>query len=326
MYSAVLRNLRQLHPRHHLWFQQLLTVNWSNETKGIALGLIAVILFSFTLPLSHYVTQSLDPWFVGMGRTAFGGLLAALILWKRRVPFPSRKQVKWLLLSSLGITLGFPVCISLAMSLTESSRGIIVVGILPLVTAVIGSILAKEKMPRAFWGFSLLGAALVFAFTASQQSSGPQWADLLLIMAMLSAGFGYATGGKLSKELPGWQVISWTLVLVMPLFWIPTALLFPAQPLEIEMGVWIAFAYLTIVSQLLGFFLWNSAMALGGIAAVSQTQLLQIFFSLLVADVLFGEELNGLTWVFAVLIIAVVALGNKTVRVMQQKKAARQAA
>ncbi|WP_438862852.1 DMT family transporter [Neptunicella sp.] len=307
------------------WYQTFLaqpyrkiSYAWSAQTKGLVLGMVAVMLFSFTLPLSHYVTQRLDPWFVGMGRTAFGGVLAAAILWKKRVSIPTRQQIKWLLLSSLGITLGFPICISLAMSLTESSRGIIVIGVLPLATAVIGAILAKERMPKSFWLFALVGALLVFVFTASQQSSGPQWADFLLLMAVLSAGFGYATGGKLSKEMPGWQVISWTLVLVMPLFWLPTAILFPAESSQIEWGIWIAFAYLVIISQLLGFFLWNSAMALGGIALVSQTQLLQIFFSLLIADMLFGEHLNGWTWLFAILIIAVVALGNKSVRLARQ--------
>lgn len=310
MNIQVLKQLGQLSVLTHPVFNK----TWSNESKGVALGILAVILFSFTLPLSHYVTQSLDPWFVGLGRTAFAGMFAALILWKKHVPLPSRRQIKWLLLSGLGVTFGFPVCISLAMSLTESSRGIIVVGILPLATAVIGSVLAKEKMPKAFWIFSVLGALLVFGFTALQQTSGPQWADLLLVIAVLTAGFGYATGGKLSKEMPGWQVISWTLVLVMPLFWLPTALLFPASPLEIETGVWIAFIYLTLVSQLFGFFLWNTAMALGGIAAVSQTQLLQIFFSLLIADILFGEHLSSAVWLFAVLIIVVVALGNKTAR------------
>ncbi|KXI27577.1 DMT family transporter [Paraglaciecola hydrolytica] len=313
----------------HNWYQSFLiptfqhfqqfSQGWSEQTKGLVLGVLAVMLFSFTLPLSHYVTQSLDPWFVGMGRTAFGGVLAAAILWKKQAPLPNRQQIKWLLLSSLGITLGFPVCISLAMSLTESSRGIIVIGVLPLATAVIGAVLAKERMPKAFWLFALAGAGLVFGFTASQQSSGPQWADLLLLLAVLSAGFGYATGGKLSKELPGWQVISWTLVLVMPFFWVPTAMLFPTESAQIELGVWLAFAYLIIISQLLGFFLWNSAMGLGGIALVSQTQLLQIFFSLLIADILFGEQLNAWTWLFAILIITVVAMGNKSVRLARQR-------
>ncbi len=286
----------------------------SEKNKGLLLGIIAVFLFSFTLPLSAYVTQQLDPWFLGLGRTAFAGILAAVILYVKGVARPTNQQIKWLALSALGITFGFPVSISIAMSLTESSRGIIVVGVLPLVTALMGAVLAKEHMPRAFWFFAILGAVLVFVFTATQQTAGAQWADLLLLVAVLTAGFGYATGGRLAKEMPGWQVISWTLVIAMPFFWLPAFLLFPAEPTQIDLGIWLGFIYLTLVSQLLGFFLWNSAMAIGGIAAVSQTQLLQVFFSLLISNFLFGEQMGSSVWFFAILIILIVALGNQSQR------------
>lgn len=306
-----------------VWIQQRLQpifMHWnlsmSKQNKGLLLGTIAVFLFSFTLPVSAYVTEQLDPWFVGLGRTAFGGLLAAAILYCKNVPRPSNHQLKWLALSALGITFGFPVSISIAMSLTESSRGIIVVGILPLVTAIMGAVLAKERMPKTFWLFAVLGAVLVFVFTATQQSAGPQWADVLLLVAVLTAGFGYATGGRLSKQMPGWQVISWTLVIAMPFFWLPTWLLFPIEPTEIDLGMWVGFIYLTVVSQLLGFFIWNSAMAIGGIAVVSQTQLLQVFFSLIVADWLFGETVGQGGWLFAILIIFIVALGNQSKRIV----------
>ncbi|MDU0354185.1 DMT family transporter [Paraglaciecola aquimarina] len=301
----------------HQWVSPIFmrcNVSMSGQTKGLLLGTIAVLLFSFTLPLSAYVTQQLDPWFVGLGRTAFAGIFAAGILWGKGVSRPTRYQFKWLALSALGITFGFPVSISIAMSLTESSRGIIVVGILPLVTAVMGAVLAKEQMPKKFWFFAVLAAVLVFAFTATQQTSGPQWADLLLLVAVFTAGFGYATGGRLSKEMPGWQVISWTLVIAMPFFWLPAFLLFPAQPFQIDLGIWGGFVYLTVVSQLFGFFIWNAAMAIGGIAVVSQTQLLQVFFSLLISSWMFAEALDNEIWLFAILIIFIVALGNQNKR------------
>ncbi|MCF2948516.1 DMT family transporter [Paraglaciecola aquimarina] len=310
-----------------IWIQQRLnplfsawSLSMSAQTKGLLLGTIAVFLFSFTLPLSSYVTQQLDPWFVGLGRTAFGGILAAAILRLKGVSRPNSYQLKWLALSALGITFGFPVSISIAMSLTEASRGIIVVGILPLVTAIIGAVLAKEYMPKRFWIFAVLGAVLVFIFTVTQQTSGPQWADLILLVAVVTAGFGYATGGRLSKQMPGWQVISWTLVLAMPFFWIPALLLFPTQPAQIDLGIWAGFFYLTVVSQLLGFFLWNSAMAMGGIATVSQTQLLQVVFSLVISNLLLGEQIGNGVWLFAILIIFIVAMGNSSKRVESLNK------
>ncbi|MGJ8681036.1 DMT family transporter [Paraglaciecola sp.] len=282
----------------------------SDKCKGLILGVVAVLLFSLTLPVSAYVTKELDPWFVGLGRTAFAGFIAGGILWVKKIPLPTKKQMTWMAVSALGITFGFPVSISIAMSLTEASRGIIVVGITPLATALMGAILANERMPKLFWVCAVLGAVVVFVFTATAQSSGLQWADLLLLVAVLTAGFGYATAGRISKELPGWQVICWTLVIAMPFFWVPTIILFPSAATSISMYSWLGFVYLTIVSQLFGFFLWNTALAKGGIAYVSQTQLLQVFFSLIAASWLFGETLSSQIWFFAGLVILIVAMGN----------------
>lgn len=298
----------------YLSWRELPLVSFSRslteKQKGLFLGVVAVVLFSLTLPVSAYVTKELDPWFVGLGRTAFAGLIALSILWVNKVSLPSKRQLGWMALSALGVTLGFPVSISVAMSLTEASRGIIVIGITPLVTALLGAMLAQERMSKLFWVCAVLGALVVFVFTTMAQSASVHVADWLLLVAVITAGFGYATGGRISKELPGWQVICWTLVLAMPFLWIPTYLLFPASITSISLNSWLGFAYLAIVSQLFGFFLWNTALAKGGIAYVSQTQLLQVFFSLMAASWLFGEELNSQIWLFAGLVVAIVALGN----------------
>ena len=39
---------------------------------------------------------------------------------------------------------------------------------------------------------------------------------LLMLAAIIVCGLGYAEGAKLSRTLGGWQVISWALVLSLP--------------------------------------------------------------------------------------------------------------
>ena len=51
-----------------------------------------------------------------------------------------------------------------------------------------------------------------------------------------------------------------------------------------------SFAYLAVMSQFIGFFAWNKGLAMGGVAKVSQVQLLQTFITLGVSALLLGEK------------------------------------
>ena len=77
------------------------------------------------------------------------------------------------------------------------------------------------------------------------------------------------------------------------------------------LNVLLSFLYLALVSQLFGFFFWNKGLALGGVARVSQTQLLQPFITLVASAFLINETINLQTIVFAILVILTVAIGKK---------------
>ena len=64
------------------------------------------------------------------------------------------------------------------------------------------------------------------------------------------------------------------------------------------------------MSQLFGFFLWYRALAIGGIARISQLQLLQPFFTLLVASVWLGEAIEFETLGFATAVVVTVFVGK----------------
>jgi len=76
------------------------------------------------------------------------------------------------------------------------------------------------------------------------------------------------------------------------------------------LSAWAGFLYLSLVSQLFGFFLWNTGLAIGGIARVSQTQLCQPFVTIAASALLLGEAIEPGTLFFAFLVISLVAVGR----------------
>ncbi len=135
-------------------------------------------------------------------------------------------------------------------------------------------------------------------------------ADMALLGAILSAAIGYAVGAKLSKEIGGWQVICWALVLAFPFIIVPTVYFAPESLLNITIAGYASFLYLALVSQLLAFFVWYKGLALGGVARVSQAQLLQPFVTLFASGLLLGEAIDSETMLFVFLVVSSVWIGK----------------
>ena len=284
----------------------------SNESKGMILGFLGVVAFGLTLPATRFVVPYFDPIFIGLGRAVIASVIAAFILIATKQSKPTRKQLIQLSVVALGVVLGFPVLTAWAMETVPASHGGVVLGILPLATAVAAVIVSKEKPSVGFWIFSLIGSIVVVTYSLLQGFGSFQLGDLLLVGAIISAGLGYALGGKLSKELGGWQVICWALVISFPFIIFPAWMQAPEEDFSnLPLNVLLSFLYLALVSQLFGFFLWNKGLALGGIARVSQTQLMQPFVTLLASAFLINETVNLQTIIFAVLVVSIVANGKK---------------
>ena len=283
----------------------------NTETKGMLFGLLGVMAFGLTLPMTKIITPYLDPIFIGLGRSSLASILAILILIKFTNSIPTKKQFAQLIVVALGVVIGFPIFTSIAMQSVPASHGAIVVGILPLATAVAGAIIAKERPSVSFWIMSLIGTILVISYTILESGGTLQKADIALFIAILSVSIGYAVGGKLSKELEGWQVICWALVISFPFIIIPTIIHAPNDITNFPISVYVSFLYLTLISQLFGFFVWYKGLAMGGIARVSQIQLLQTFITIGASIVLLGEKINLQMVIFSILVVGSVWIGKK---------------
>lgn len=282
------------------------------EGLGLIYGLIAVVAFSFTLPMTRLAVPAFGPAGVGLGRSVVAALLAGAALLLTRQQRPNPAQLKSLAIIAAGVILGFPLFSAWAMARLPASHGAVTLGLLPLATAGAGALLAGERPSRAFWLASLVGSAGVVWFGLSQGGGSFEPADLALVVAVIAAAVGYAEGSRLARELGGWQVISWALVLTAPALLLPLWLaLDPAQLRAATPAQWGAFAYVAVISQYVGFFPWYRGMVLGGVARVGQIQLLQPFFTILVSAAMLGELITPATWAGAAVVVTAVALGRR---------------
>jgi drug/metabolite transporter (DMT)-like permease len=202
---------------------------------------------------------------------------------------PAAKDLGSLAIVALGVVIGFPLLTALALQHITSAHSIVFIGLLPLATAIFGVLRGGERPQLAFWLFSIVGSLSVAGFALSQSGSASLAGDLLMVAAILLCGLGYAEGATLSRRLGGWQVISWALVLALPVMAIVALATLPDTWSGISLPVWAALAYVSVFSMLVGFVFWYRGLAIGGIAGVGQLQLLQPFFGLALAGLLLGE-------------------------------------
>lgn len=277
---------------------------------GLFLGLIGVTIFAATLPATRIALNGYSPWFITHGRAVIAGVAAIVTLVMLRRTFP-RKHVAMLLLAGLLLVFGFPGFMAIGMQTVGASHGGVVLGILPLATAVFAALLAGERPSPLFWACGIAGTGLVIAFAVRDSGMRLAAGDIWLFLAGLSASLGYVISGRLARYMPGWEVISWALVLTLPASAIGTLLTWqPAFAMASEPAV-IALAYLGLGSMFMGFFAWNSGLAIGGIARVGQVQLLQTFITIAISAALLGEAITPDIILFAIAVVAVVALGRR---------------
>ncbi|AXK39589.1 DMT family transporter [Crenobacter cavernae] len=281
----------------------------SPSLRGFAYGLAGVACFSGTLPATRLAVAELDPLFIGLGRALVAAGLAALLLLITRQRRPSLAQWARLSLVSLGVVIGFPLFSSLALAEVPANHGALFTGLLPLCTALFGAWFAHERPRAPFWACALAGSVLVTGYAWGEAGGTLQRADGYLLVSIVLCGLGYAEGGRLAREMGSWQVICWALLLAAPFIAWPVWAMRPQH--LVHAASWAGFAYVSVVSMFLGFFVWYRGLALGGIARVSQVQLLQPFGGMLAAAWLLGEPLSlGLAAVTAAVAMCV-AIGRR---------------
>lgn len=278
-----------------------------NTSAGWGSGLLGVIIFSGTLPATRLAVSDLPPLFAAAGRAAVASIIGVALLLALRPARPARADILPLLVVAAGVVAGFPLLTSIALQHITAAHAIVFVGLLPLATAIFGVLRGGERPRPLFWAFSVTGAISVAGFALYDSDGGSLTGDGLMVGAIVLCGLGYAEGAKLSRRIGGWQVISWALIVSLPVMAPIAWWSRPSGWEDVGLSAWLGLAYLSAFSMMLGFVFWYRGLALGGTAGVGQLQLLQPFFGFLLAGLILGEPIAGSMIASTAVVIACVA-------------------
>ena len=254
-----------------------------------------MLCFSLTVPATRAAVPELGALFVGAGRSVIAGALAFVVLAVKRERLPSKADLSSLALVALGVVFGFPLCSAIALRSVPAGHALVIVGLVPMATALLAVLRNGERPSPKFWLASSLGAASVFAFGFTQARLHVVTADGWMLASVLSAALGYSEGARLTPRLGGWRVISWALVLSLPLSLGLSLWSLHAQPLPeaVSGRAWLGLGYVGVVSMYLGFFAWYRGLTRTSIARASQVQLAQPVLGFFWCWLLLGERLTG---------------------------------
>ena len=283
----------------------------SRERQGLAIALLGVVGFSFSLPWTVWALESFSAVLTATGRAVIAAALAIVVLTARRVPWPRREQIRPLLFTMVGAVFGWPILIALALERTTAAHAAVIAAVMPLVTAVIAVLRTHERVARQFWIAAACGTAalIVFALLRGGGEGGDFGADLLIAGAVVASSWCYVEGATLTRQMPGWQVISWVVVFALPITVPVTILLMVTGGVTtpVTTHAWVGMLMLGVVSVYFAFFAWYRGLAQAGVARGAQTQQLQAPLTLVWSALLLGETITLGTVIAALAIVACVA-------------------
>ncbi|MFC7938475.1 DMT family transporter [Streptomyces sp. NPDC057387] len=267
----------------------------SGDMGGGSLGTVqaalGVVAFSLTFPATAWGLEGFGPWSLIAVRSILAAAVAGACLLVLRVAPPERRHWLGLAVVGAGVVLGFPLLTTLALQTSTTAHAAVVVGLLPLTTALFSALRVGTRPSRTFWVAALAGAAAVIAFTVQQSGGALTSADAYLFAALLVCAAGYTEGGRLARVMPGWQVIGWALVLCLPLAAPMAAVALSYEPVHLTAHSVTGLLWVAIGSQFLGLVVWYRGMAAIGIPKASQLQLAQPLLTLVWSVLLLGEHL-----------------------------------
>ncbi|MFF9493035.1 DMT family transporter [Streptomyces flaveolus] len=282
------------------------------KSSGTLLAALGVVAFSLTFPATSWGLEGFGPWSLVAVRSVLAALIAGGCLLGLRVPLPERRHWFGLAVVAAGVVLGFPLLTTLALQTSTTAHAAVVVGLLPLTTALLSALRIGTRPSRTFWIAALAGAAAVVAFTVQQSGGALITADAYLFAALLVCAAGYTEGGRLARVMPGWQVIGWALVLCLPLTVPATALALVHEPVHLTAHSVAGLLWVAAGSQFLGLVVWYRGMAAIGVPKASQLQLAQPLLTLVWSVLLLGEHLTVAAPLTAAAVLVCIAVTQRS--------------
>lgn len=286
----------------------------SDIQTGWLFGAIGMVIFGGSLVATRIGVADFDPIFFTVLRAVLAALYALVALLLFNKTKPQKADLFGLLIVAFGVVVGFPLLTAFALLQVTASHATVFIGLLPLSTALFGVLRTGDRPKRQFWIWAAIGSAIVVVFALLQGGSATLQGDLMMFVAIVICGLGYAEGARLAKHLGGWQVIGWALLLALPIT-LPLAFFTAPGSFDgVSIMAWSALFYVSMFSMFVGFLFWYRGLALGGVAAVGQLQLLQPFVGFILAALFVGEAISPFMIGSSGLIVLCVLAGKRAAR------------
>jgi len=275
---------------------------------GVPEAIMGILIFSLTAPTMRIALADFDPVVVGVGRMAIAAIPASIVLLIIGSPRLNVRQMGSLLLTASCLALGFSWLTAIALQHVPSYHAGIVIGGVPLATALFATLRSKKQQPLLFWVAALAGSLLVMLYGFVNSGFHFTLADLLLLLAAGICGLGYVEGARLSEEIGTKTLSCWIPIAATPFAIILCWNKLPAQLDTVHLSSWLALLYNGVFSAFIGFFFWYRGLSLGGVARIGQLQLAQPFFTLAAAALLLHEKLSLFDWITAGAVVGCIAI------------------
>jgi drug/metabolite transporter (DMT)-like permease len=278
---------------------------------AVAIGVI--VLWGGTPIANKVAVAAIDPATAGLLRSGIAGVIAAILAFALRLPWPRERRRQWLLaFSGLANFAAWPLLLSVGLAFTTANHAALIIAMIPLFTGLIASALDRTWPPAAWWiGMSIaaVGTVVLIAVRGGGVESGSVSGDLIILAGVIACAGGYVAAGKLSPVLGTWATTFWGLGTASVVLVPAVALLWHRTDWAAVSSLdWLAIAYLALISSLIGYIGWFWALGRGGITRISAWQLAQPVLSLLFAVLLLGEVITWQALVAGAAIIAGTAL------------------
>ena len=276
-----------------------------DRSAGVVFGLLGMLGFSGTLVATRIAVADFTPFDITLARIVTAGLLGAafLILTRQGVP-PQRQHLLPLLIMGLGLAVGYPFFLAMALETVPSVHGAVVTGLAPAATAIIAVLRTGERPCPPFWIACATGFCAVVYFAYNESGGHLSTADGWLFLAMLSLGIAYVEGGRISRELGGTTALSWAMVLLTPVAaGFLVGRLGETSMVSVAPESWASLAYLGVISMFLASVFWYRGLALGGIARIGQINLLLPLAALGWSALFLSDEITRTAAICALIVL-----------------------
>lgn len=274
---------------------------WSD---GLLFGLLGMLGFSGTLVATRVAVADFSPTTITCARVLMAGVLGfCLLAVTGNLKLPEKRLWGSLLWMGLGLAVGYPFFLAVALETVPAVHGAVVTGLAPAATAIIFVLRGGERPSVVFWFACAIGFAGVLYFAFDAGGGHLSLADGWLFLALICVASAYVEGGRVSGELGGSVALSWAMIILTPVAIV--ALIWSVQDTSlgaVSVSGWWALAYLGIVSMFLASVFWYRGLATGGVARIGQINLLLPLVALGWSALFLGEKITTTAIVCAVVV------------------------